>query len=417
MERIACEVCNSDHIIKDGEYFICESCGARYRAEDLRKMVLGSVEVIPGEKTLEKYYDDASFYMSINKYEEAMEVYQKIAKDYPKEYKPWLEMMNIQLYQYCVKEELLPSFEETCMNDALLRDAPKEEVEEFLYSFFNRVKAIEEDEDIIPEYYGREDFSVTAINETTTLIKMVEDKEGFYIYVPKDFKIYKKITNWFYHNFIFFLITANKIGCQKFKDECIEYRNQLREKGVFLYLFQNHFFSTGLYNYATFMHKHNTRYINGEEAGAEHKYDIINKHLDHAEDVEFKRDLDVRKLYLDLLDETNIHFETEAKEKYFHDPEYLREFFGMIYIIFDFVLFNRSKFANKNGFGYYMCVYMPDTDIYGKRINEYKMKYIDQRKKAKENGVCPWCGEEIDYSVLPCVCTKCRTRVEDIGQC
>ncbi len=163
------------------------------------------------------------------------------------------------------------------------------------------------------------------------------------------------------------------------------------------------------------MNDHNEKFVNGEKLGEGHFYDILNKHNDYDNVVEYKRDLDVRKLYLDLLSETNLHFETEAKEKYFRDPEYLRDFFGSIYIIFDFVLFKRSKYANPKKFGYFMCIYLPDAyNIYGKRIDEYKIKYIDQRKKAKENRECPWCGEEIDYSIIPQTCQKCRTIVEDI---
>jgi hypothetical protein len=46
MKRIVCEVCGSNEIVKDGDFFVCQSCGCKYTADQVKKMVIeGTVEV------------------------------------------------------------------------------------------------------------------------------------------------------------------------------------------------------------------------------------------------------------------------------------------------------------------------------------------------------------------------------------
>ncbi len=408
MEKVACEVCNSSHIVKDGNYFVCESCGTRYKTEDLRKMILGVVEVIPGEKTLEKLYDDATFYLSINKLDEALEAFQRITKDYPKEYKPWIGMSRIRISQCYEHNEVLPTLEESFINEALLRNAPYTEVESYLYAIFNEMKEKEAD-DTIPEYYDRKDFEVQNVGNTT-LIKMWDNGEQFYIYVPKGFKIYKQFTNWFFRNWTYFYVVARNIGCESYVDELFSYRKKLSLEGVFLYIFQNHFFSSvGYYNYWNFINEHNKRFVNGKEIGINDNFEASDNEV-----IEYKRDLDVRKLYLDVFNEAQIDFEIEKKYENFRDPDLLNDFFYKKYILFNYLIFKRSKISSSYGYSYYMCLYLRDTDIKGPRVKDYMNKYIEQRKEAKNREVCPWCGKTIDYSNLPITCDECKTIIEDI---
>ena len=40
MKALKCEICGSNDIVKRGDYFVCESCGVKYTAEDVRKIVV-----------------------------------------------------------------------------------------------------------------------------------------------------------------------------------------------------------------------------------------------------------------------------------------------------------------------------------------------------------------------------------------
>ena len=40
MKRLVCELCGSNDITRDGEFFVCQSCGTKYTLESARKIIL-----------------------------------------------------------------------------------------------------------------------------------------------------------------------------------------------------------------------------------------------------------------------------------------------------------------------------------------------------------------------------------------
>lgn len=46
MKALVCEVCGSNEILKDGDYFVCQSCGTKYTTESVKKLLVeGTVTV------------------------------------------------------------------------------------------------------------------------------------------------------------------------------------------------------------------------------------------------------------------------------------------------------------------------------------------------------------------------------------
>ena len=35
--KVSCEVCGSDNLVKEGDFFVCQDCGCKYSVEDIRK--------------------------------------------------------------------------------------------------------------------------------------------------------------------------------------------------------------------------------------------------------------------------------------------------------------------------------------------------------------------------------------------
>ena len=53
MSRIACEICGSSDFVKQDNMFVCQSCGMKYTAEEVKKLRRRVTEVIyPGEAQL-----------------------------------------------------------------------------------------------------------------------------------------------------------------------------------------------------------------------------------------------------------------------------------------------------------------------------------------------------------------------------
>ena len=63
MKKIVCELCGSNELIKEGDYFVCKYCGTRYSLEDARKMMVeveGTVNVKVDEtEKINNYLDMA----------------------------------------------------------------------------------------------------------------------------------------------------------------------------------------------------------------------------------------------------------------------------------------------------------------------------------------------------------------------
>ena len=46
MKKLQCELCNGTDFTKDGDYFVCDYCRAKYSTQQAQKMIIeGTVEV------------------------------------------------------------------------------------------------------------------------------------------------------------------------------------------------------------------------------------------------------------------------------------------------------------------------------------------------------------------------------------
>lgn len=48
MNALQCEICNSTNLIKEGGFFVCQSCGIKYSVEEAKKMMIDSAVEITG---------------------------------------------------------------------------------------------------------------------------------------------------------------------------------------------------------------------------------------------------------------------------------------------------------------------------------------------------------------------------------
>lgn len=85
MKALVCDICGSNEIVKDGEYFVCQSCGTKYTTEAVRKMmveitepvtVTGSV-VAENVATAENLMDRAKGFLREKNIEKAKEYIEK----------------------------------------------------------------------------------------------------------------------------------------------------------------------------------------------------------------------------------------------------------------------------------------------------------------------------------------------------
>ena len=92
MKKIACEMCGSSELIKDGGVFVCQSCGCKYTVEEAKKMMVEGTVQIEGTVKIDNS-DKVDTYreMAINAYNsrntsEAYKYFLKVLEIDPSDY-------------------------------------------------------------------------------------------------------------------------------------------------------------------------------------------------------------------------------------------------------------------------------------------------------------------------------------------
>ena len=399
MEKVCCEVCNSNHIVKEGDFFICESCGTKYKVEDLRKMVFGTVEVVPGKELLNRYYDDIDYLLSINRLREAAIKCKDVSKDYPREYKPWKIITQYE-FQHNYEERIdFPRFEDSSFYEAVIRGMSGEEAKELLNGLFDEIKerveygSFYEAADIDENVYIRK-------NKGTCLWELADKRGRFnFILFPDTYRLYDQYVEWFAKNASFFYRAIEKCDDKEYEKEKREWIYSIFDNGILPYQFLEGFIQFPFYNKNEIIFwKHSKILYKGEEIKPYTLEALKKEHPDYINDTEVVRDLNVPKLYSDLFKKSGYEIESEYLKKKFE--EFHREY--KYYRWRNFLIFE----LRGDVYGFY--INCDEKKITEDNIEEFKQKIY----KSKEEGVCFWCKNPIDYSLNPTVCLKCRSKLD-----
>ena len=91
VQKLQCEICGSNDLVKTGEYFVCEHCGTKYTKEDLKDMINVKVDVEVNDKHWEEAKKQANAEAEQLDYEISLLEEYKALRD---EYETKLEAMK-----------------------------------------------------------------------------------------------------------------------------------------------------------------------------------------------------------------------------------------------------------------------------------------------------------------------------------
>ena len=87
MKAIKCEMCSSTDVVKDGEFYVCQSCGTKYSVEAAKKLM---VEVEEKENVkLNNLYQRARKSLEVNDLAHAAEYYKQILDEKPNDWEAY----------------------------------------------------------------------------------------------------------------------------------------------------------------------------------------------------------------------------------------------------------------------------------------------------------------------------------------
>ena len=89
MKQLTCEMCGSTELVKDGGFFICQTCGTKYSVEEAKKMMIeGTVDVqgtvkVDNSAFVEKYLANARRAKQKEDWEETEKYYNMVEQNDP----------------------------------------------------------------------------------------------------------------------------------------------------------------------------------------------------------------------------------------------------------------------------------------------------------------------------------------------
>lgn len=83
MKKITCTACGSVDLLKEGDYFVCQYCGVKYKEEDVKKMLVEGTVKIDSSDKLSNLYQLARRAKDTNNIENAAKYYEMIQLEDP----------------------------------------------------------------------------------------------------------------------------------------------------------------------------------------------------------------------------------------------------------------------------------------------------------------------------------------------
>ena len=85
MKAIKCELCGSSDVIKQGDFYVCQSCGTKYEPEAARRLIVG----IDSTKKMANLYQRARKSLEVEDLEHAAEYYKEILDENPDDWEAY----------------------------------------------------------------------------------------------------------------------------------------------------------------------------------------------------------------------------------------------------------------------------------------------------------------------------------------
>lgn len=98
MKALKCELCGSNELVKQDDYFVCQSCGTKYTPEAAQKLIIdidspvpivGAVEVMTGNFEKSRRLNNLNTLFELKQWHDFNDELKKAVRDYPDEWKVW----------------------------------------------------------------------------------------------------------------------------------------------------------------------------------------------------------------------------------------------------------------------------------------------------------------------------------------
>lgn len=96
MKMMKCEMCGGTEFTKQEGFYICDSCGLKYSAEEAKKLVVsGTVDFVKGSAEKERLLENAHTFIQLEQPYKAIELYTMVTNEYPNDYRGWYGLASV----------------------------------------------------------------------------------------------------------------------------------------------------------------------------------------------------------------------------------------------------------------------------------------------------------------------------------
>ena len=101
MKQLTCEVCGGTDLIKQDGVFVCQSCGCKYSADEVKKLMVQITEPVKveGIQNGDDLFENISSFIKIGDYKNAAANIEKMKSIYPNNYKTWTAIIELAIHQ------------------------------------------------------------------------------------------------------------------------------------------------------------------------------------------------------------------------------------------------------------------------------------------------------------------------------
>lgn len=195
MKQLTCEVCGGNDLLKQEGVFVCQSCGCKYSADEVKKLMVQISEPVKveGINNADEDLKRAETFVCLGLKEEAKNIYRELSIKYPADYRVWFGMWKNSF-------ELSPNSIRLIPNENYYMYALKyanEEIKTTLMyehdSWWNEYISLCNKNRLIPEYIGpKPGIMQSTASENENILKRLSNGEYSLIDM---FETYRKNTD------------------------------------------------------------------------------------------------------------------------------------------------------------------------------------------------------------------------------
>ena len=99
MKQLICEICGGTDLIKQEGVFVCQSCGCKYSADEVKKLMVQISEPVKveGIQSKEVLFKNIETNISFGDYELAESTIKELQHLYPDDFKSWISIINMSI--------------------------------------------------------------------------------------------------------------------------------------------------------------------------------------------------------------------------------------------------------------------------------------------------------------------------------